>query len=110
MASIAQAKHPQTRARAMPPQRVIECKTARQVVVIEIRAVDALSHETCQIVAGSIEQFGKYRRQQDSALALNYRRGRKAATAPDFRYNQLKLQTYLLFILSATTSSGLGPL
>jgi hypothetical protein len=63
-------------------QRVVKRKATRQVVVIEIRAVDALSHETCQIVAECTKRAGKNRRQQNSARVLNYRSSRKAATHP----------------------------
>ena len=53
---LAQAQHPQPRVRRVPLQRMIERQSARQVVVVEIGAVDAVRHDPC--VSQAAERTG----------------------------------------------------
>jgi len=108
MAGVAEAQHPQPRARTVPLQRPIEGQTTRQVVVVEIGAIDALSHEPCQISAESAERSEKDGQPaQIPRSAPNYRRDHRLATSLSMPCKRLKLREILL---RDTQCSGRGAL
>src|ERR1700750_2676290 len=73
---------------------MIKCKTTRQIVVVEIRAVNALSHETCQIVVEICRTLPRGRHMPFAGLPLTIAAATTFAT-PLFKFRkQLKLRQY----------------
>lgn len=62
MTGFAQAKHPETRTRRVALQRIIERKSARQVVVVEVSAINALRHIRGQSAARNALRNASYLR------------------------------------------------
>src|SRR5438874_2161083 len=55
MTRLAEAKHPQARSRRMALQRMIKRQPARQVIVVEVGAINAIDH----LSAGSTQRIQK---------------------------------------------------